>query len=288
MTGKKQSPEAGNIRSNEENRSAKVTAYNKSTYGDRIREFRRRKGLSATGLASILGVHRNYISNWESGIARPDLNRIPALCEALDVSINRFFGLPDRIPTPDENLQRLLRAYAAMDDRSRDSLIETAEALLRVQDRLLFEDCKLNFVRVFHGSQFAAAGTLNPLDDDRDGEYEYIRVNRGSETPDEIITVSGDSMEPTFHAGDDLLVHRTEQLRDGEIGIILINGEGYVKEYHVNGVRSHNEARYPFREFEEGDDVRCFGRVIGKVSDAMRPDARELEVLREYFEKEPV
>jgi signal peptidase I len=34
----------------------------------------------------------------------------------------------------------------------------------------------------------------------------------------EIITVTGDSMEPTFHDGDDLLVEHTKELSPGEIG----------------------------------------------------------------------
>lgn len=280
---REKSPIESNISTAEESRSAKTAAYNRSTYGERIRRFRTMRGLTQPKLAAILGVHRNYISNWESGIARPDLNRIPDICAALDISANQFFGMPDRAEAPDDDLRHIFRQYQSMDERSRAILTETCDSLIRVQERELFDRCRRDFVKVFHGCQFAAAGTLNPLDDDRDGEYEYIRFS-GREVPDEIITVSGDSMEPTFHAGDDLLVRRTEVLREGEIGIILINGEGYVKEYHADGVRSHNEARYPFRRFTEGDDVRCYGRVIGKVSDSMRPDARESEALHELFE----
>lgn len=284
MNHKKTDPSDSNIRSAEESKVAKITAFNRATYGERIRKYRLHRELSQPRLAAILGVHRNYISNWESGVARPDLNRIPDLCDALGISVNCFFGKPDLIEEKDPELKHICRQYALMDDRSRATLTDTADMLVRIQERELFERCRNQFVRVFHGCQFAAAGTLNPLDDARDGEYEYVRLSPGDETPDEIITVSGNSMEPTFFAGDDLLVRRTETLREGEIGIILINGEGYVKEYHSNGVRSHNEALYPFRPFTEGDDVRCFGKVLGKLNDSQRPDVKEIEVLNDIYE----
>lgn len=286
MSKQKESAEASNIRYTEGSRSSKVTAYNRSTYGERIRLYRTRRNLTPAKLAAQLGVHRNYISNWESGVARPDLNRVPELCDALGISINRFFGREDTVAAPDDRMKHILSQYLLMDERSRASLEETCDALLRVQERELFERCRNGFIKVFHGEQSAAAGTLNPLSDDRSGEYEYIRVAPGEEIPDEIITVAGDSMEPTFHAGDDLLIRRTNTLREGELGILTINGEGYVKEYHADGVRSHNEALYPFRPFEEGDDVRCYGRVLGKVSDSMRPNAREYEILSEIEEEE--
>lgn len=285
MSDRKTPAEESNIRYTQGSRSSRVTAYNRSTYGERIRRYRTERGLSQPKLAAELGVHRNYISNWESGVARPDLNRVPELCDALGISINRFFGREDAAAVPDAQLKHIFRQYQLMDDRSRAALKETCDALLRVQERELFEHCRRDFIKVFHGEQSAAAGTLNPLSDDRCGDYEYIRVSPGAEIPDEIITVAGDSMEPTFYAGDDLLIRRTETLREGELGILVINGEGYVKEYHADGVRSHNESRYPFRPFTEGDDVRCYGKVIGKVNDSMRPNAREYDILNELEEE---
>lgn len=43
---------------------------------------------------------------------------------------------------------------------------------------------------------------------------------------DTIITVTGDSMLPTFRDGDELLVEYTPEIREGEIGIFVVAGRG--------------------------------------------------------------
>ena len=67
-----------------------------------------------------------------------------------------------------------------------------------------------------------------------------------------------------------------ELVRDIKRGLI-------VKEYRANGVYSHNEAKYPFRKFCSGDDVRIVGRVLGKVTKAHRPTREESIVLDELL-----
>ena len=71
----------------------RVAAYNRATYGAVIRASRLRKGLSQPQLAKILNTSKNYVSNWEIGKARPDMNMVPALCKALDISIAELFGV---------------------------------------------------------------------------------------------------------------------------------------------------------------------------------------------------
>lgn len=85
-------------------------------------------------------------------------------------------------------------------------------------------------------------------------------------------------MEPTFHDGDDLLVEHTERLSPGEIGIFIISGEGYVKEYRLDGLHSHNP-KYKTIHPSEEDEVRCVGRVLGVIPDSWLATSRERAVL---------
>ena len=71
-------------------------------------------------------------------------------------------------------------------------------------------------------------------------------------------------MEPTYQNGDHVLVRHTSTLRQGEIGIFVIGDTGYIKEYHKDGLYSHNPAYAPIF-FSEGTEVRCIGRVIRNV-----------------------
>lgn len=43
-------------------------------------------------LAKACGVGRSAVSNWISGESSIDIERIPAICDFLDVSIDEFFG----------------------------------------------------------------------------------------------------------------------------------------------------------------------------------------------------
>jgi len=259
-----------------------VYEYNRRTYGERIRRYRIEKNLSQPQLAEILRTNKNYVSNWEVGRARPDLNMIPELCRVLGISISAFFGEPALPGELSFEERLLLKNY-------RDLSIHDRKILKKIIDSMLFEEaeeqktyCRDHFIRVFCNSRTACAGTDNTLDDRNDGEYIYIRTEESACKPDEVITVSGDSMEPTFSDGDRLLVQYTSQLADGEIGIVIINGEGFVKEFRNSGVYSHNAVSYPFRAFLPQDDVRCVGKVIGKLEKKMLPTKQEMEIIREF------
>ncbi len=87
-------------------------------------------------------------------------------------------------------------------------------------------------------------------------------------------------MEPTFADGDLVLVQHTETLRPGEIGVFIADGEGYIKEYRKDGLYSHN-ADYAPMFFREGNDVRCIGRVLGRVDDDQWPTEAQIGMLEE-------
>lgn len=265
----------------EKARAEKVAAFNRETYGEVIRASRLRRELSQPQLAALLNTSKNYVSNWEHGRARPDMNIIPQLCAALGIRIAEFFGVQGEIDqlTPEQRAH--IERYAQLNARDQATVNALTDSLLRMEDEEFRRHCQEAFVYLFHNSNMAAAGSLNVLGDIVDGECEFIRRDAESACADEIITVTGDSMEPTFYAGDDLLIEHTETLEPGEIGIFVINGEGFVKEYREGGVYSHNEAAYPFRRFYPGDDVRVVGRVLGKVTREQRPTHEEAVVLEE-------
>ena len=255
--------------------------FNRATYGEVIRSNRIRRGLSQPQLADLLHTSKNYVSNWEVGRTRPDMNMIPALCDALQITISQFFGIPGSISELSFEEQQHMRSYVELNARDRLTVDNLTDSLLAMEDDELRERCREEFLIIFHNDNMAAAGTLNYLGDDADGEQEFIRRDAISEQADEIITVTGDSMEPTYHDGDDLLIEHTETLEPGEIGIIVINGEGFVKEYRENGVYSHNAKAYPFRKFLPGDSVHIVGRVLGKVSKRHLPTKEEAVMLDE-------
>ena len=154
------------------------------------------------------------------------------------------------------------------------------DTMIQNEDAALRQRCENGFERIHRGDLRASAGTGYYLDNGVDHEFAYVRVSREACRAHEIITVSGDSMEPTFRHGDDLFVEHTQALDPGEIGIFVTGGEGYVKEYQRDGLHSHNP-QYPVLKYKEGDHVRCIGRVLGVVDKDQYATPLELEVMED-------
>lgn len=66
------------------------------TLGERIKEKREERGLSQTQLAEMVGVKTaNAISNWEKDKTEPGVEKLVALSQALDVSIEDLLAVPN-------------------------------------------------------------------------------------------------------------------------------------------------------------------------------------------------
>ena len=245
-------------------------------YARVIREGRAGAGLSQQQLADRTGVSRATVAGWETGHSRPDLDALPKLCKALGISLASFFGVREGISREERNL---LLAFRGMEEADRQAFVWQAEALAERRRASRMEELKSRVILLYRSDLSAAAGFGGTLEAEQ-GEKIWIFRDETTERADEIITVNGRSMEPTYYDGDELLVEHTDRLREGEIGIFLADGEGYVKEYRKDGLHSHNPA-YPTMRFSEGNDVRCVGRVLGKVRTEQRPSEAQIEMLEE-------
>lgn len=107
----------------------------------------------------------------------------------------------------------------------------------------------------------ASAGTGIELPEEN-YEIMSVKYTELTEQADFAVRVSGDSMEPTYCDDDILLVEGLPYINIGDIGVFVVNGDGYVKEYGGDRLISHNE-KYPDIELKEYDVVICSGRVIG-------------------------
>ena len=109
----------------------------------------------------------------------------------------------------------------------------------------------------------ASAGTGNFLED-TEPEALWVRATPESERADFVLSISGDSMEPTFFDGDLVLVEKCTDLNLGEIGIFIVNGDAYIKELGDACLISHNEKYSPIK-LSDTDSAYCCGRVIGAI-----------------------
>ncbi len=78
------------------------------------------------------------------------------------------------------------------------------------------------------------------------------------------IWVNGHSMEPKFNDGDLVLVRTQPAVDVGEIGIFIVNGNGFIKKQGEDKLISLNPD-YDDVEISEWDEVYCKGKVLGKL-----------------------
>lgn len=233
--------------------------------GKTLKELRRKCGYTqpeATELIRKLRIPIKdfHISRWENERNSPSIEQFLGLC--------KVYGVKNAVKTFFEN--DFTEFEYELNREGREKLKEYRELLI-ASGMYSPESCERNVIR-FPGrtapmySLGVSAGTGQFLDSD---DYEMVEV------PDEVplsanfaLHVCGDSMEPTLYDGETIWVHMQPTLENGEIGIFLLDGDAYVKEYQCSEdgccLISHNKAYHPIK-ISEYSETRIYGKVVYPV-----------------------
>ncbi len=229
-----------------------------------IRQRRLALGMEQKELAAKLGVHKNTVSSWEIGRTKPDIVLIPAICKELQISLYALFSVeePKARYTPRED--RLIGQYRKLDDQFKSHVDTMVNSLIQAIETVPVPDLyeiKFQPIRL-------AAGSDAGIRDISEAETLYLYDSPALHHADGVYKVNGDSMEPTYHDGDLVLVEHIPDgsaLRYGEIGAFAIGNESYIKEYQSDGLHSHN-SHYDVMRFDgDAATVYLIGRVLGVV-----------------------
>ena len=235
--------------------------------GDRIKEAREHKNLSRSELAEKANVTLSAISNYENSISSPKEPVLLKLMDILEIDANFLFqDMVEKKPsvylTPSENT--LLDKYRRLDTLSK----ELVDIVIDKELERINNECVLNDNVVDFGSykeipcypKLASAGTGEYLFDDI--PTNTIKIDsREYPKADYAIQVNGDSMEPTYYDGDTLIVERNAIPAEGQVGIFIVDGRGYVKRMGNGELLSDNKAY----ESIVGEYGKCLGKVLGKL-----------------------
>ena len=226
---------------------------------ERIRFFRERAGMEQKTLAKLIGVTGNAISNWENGRGRPDINLLPDICRALNVTMYDLFDMEDPGIRYSAGEQIFLDQYKQLSPGHRMAVDQMVDTLLKVQ---IAESVPLIRRLTFYQKSLAA-GVGDPSEIDDEGQPIFLYASREVDRADCVFTVNGDSMEPEYHNGDMVLVSRIPDAPDlqlGEVGAFIVGNETYIKVYREEGLESLNP-KYPIMHFHDAESVYLIGRV---------------------------
>ncbi|MCR4707055.1 MAG: helix-turn-helix domain-containing protein [Clostridiales bacterium] len=254
----------------------------RSEFGDRLRFFRLRRGINAPAFAKELGVAKSSVTNWETGVSFPKQELLPRLCDLLSVSPNALYGFADAEGDLSPEEREALRFYRRLSPLDRKNILSFMRAMLENRASELREECRLRWLVLPRLYDRVCAGDGTELFSDGESEPCFLPATQETRLADAVITVTGNSMEPTFRNGEHLLVRWQKEIRPGEIGVFLVGGQGTVKEYQEDGLHPHNP-KYGVIRPREGESILCVGRVLSTVPEEMRPDREHLHILQELF-----
>lgn len=232
---------------------------------DKLNMLMENRGLKRSDLSRGSGLSYTTIDGlYKKGFDNMKLQTLKAIADYFEVSIDYLVNDDFvEVEGADSEEQRLLAKYRELDDMGRRAvnaeLNSHYDRVLRVKAKILDGE----YIDIPYYEDKAAAGTGYQLND---GEYSLMRVARTRQTDraDFIVTVSGASMEPEFYDGDNVLVHAQPDVYEGEIGIFVVNGNGYIKKKGKDRLISVNR-KYKDIFVNDYDDFYCAGKIVGKL-----------------------
>ena len=90
-----------------------------ATTAERINQLRKKKGISQSELAEVIGVKNNTVSTWERGTRKPDFEALNLLSDYFEVSFEYILGSSDKEEArvkPTQNELDQLASSALADD----------------------------------------------------------------------------------------------------------------------------------------------------------------------------
>ena len=216
----------------------------------RIKERREDLKLTRIELANLIGVTPSAIANYENGVSSPKVELLYKLFDALKCDANYLYQ---------DEMTKLIKAEAQLSE-SESSHIKKYRSLEECDKKIVNDIIeRLSISRRTEHANVASAGTGQYVFDDIPPEMIEIENEMDNMHVDFAIGVNGDSMEPTYHDGDTLLIKKQSEICVGEIGIFMINGEAFVKELGDGVLISHNKK---YKDINLTENTVCIGKVI--------------------------
>jgi len=193
------------------------------------------------------------VSFWETGVSSPSIEQFLLLCDLYKVEdIGRTFNADEEG----------YRGFSRLNELGKNR-VEEYISLLRTNS--LFSDGEFEYdsnlreyIRLYDVS--VAAGTGNILDND---SYEDIEVDATIPNgTDFAVRVTGNSMMPRFVDGQIVFVRSQQWIDIGDIGIIALNGDSYIKKLGNQELISLNPMYEPIK-LSAHDAIYVFGKVLG-------------------------
>ncbi len=260
------------------------------TYIDRIKQLKSQKKITNDMLSDMTGIPLGTLSKILAGISdSPKLANIVSICGALGCSLDYILtGIPENTNnyTLDDDEIEFIENYRKLDSHGRELVSLVAEKEAERAGVAVDMGGERSAVKVIRGGasmrgeamRSVTAFQRKPIElydlpvsagtgmyiTDMESTTITIPVTQQSASASYALRIKGNSMEPKYRDGDILLVEETDTLEYGELGIFILDGDGYFKKYEGDRLISLNPEYAPIM-LDDFDSIVFCGRVTGKL-----------------------
>lgn len=222
-----------------------------------LRQFANEIDIPYTTLQSI----------FNRGLDKAGIQNVIKICQSLGIDTDALADgrieerkINDTAVTVSE--KEILKSYRLLDKYGKSAvtaLMEKEYERVKEQSMQIEEPKTIYYPKTEYLTGLSAGTGLFVFDDI---PTQLIQVSEDYKDADFVIGVSGNSMEPTYFDGDKVAVKKQQCIGIGDIGVFMISGNGYIKEFGHNKLISHNKA---YADIQIDESTTCIGKVLGKV-----------------------
>lgn len=237
---------------------------------DKLKQLRKKRGITAESFAQDIGVPLSTYTKWEFGSASPRYDKLLIIADYYGVSTDYLLGRTDKPESSDlsdvlkemqldSSTRAIICAFAELGEDQRTEFIKTLRQLSHSEPEI--RETAVRWFEKLSVHKVSAGAGYDLTDGDLWQRAKLVDCSE-LDRADFAVEVDGDSMEPTILDGEVVLVKAGAEVEEGEIGLFIYDGSGYVKERGTEGLISHNPDYAPIIPTS---DVICVGKVIGKT-----------------------
>ena len=185
---------------------------------DIIIDLCNQRGWSLSEFARKLDLPKSSISRYFNKSRQLPINKINLFADTLGVSSEYLLGI--KISNND-----LLDIYNKLDSKRQSKVYEFASHQLDEQNGIQEE----KVVYLVRGRQSAAGSMIHV--DDVDAEMGVLPSSIVPNGANELVQITGDSMEPVIKKGSEVYLRYQPTVEDGEVAIVRVEDEGVTCKY---------------------------------------------------------
>ncbi len=253
-------------------------------YIDRINQLKKEKGMTNSDLAKATDIPNGTLTKMLAGYSdSPKLSYIVSIATFFNVGIdylvsgveenhNNFtlendeIKLIDRYRKLNAHSKELVKLVINKEFELCDEVAPTRTVSLPKRATILKdlpEGFEKRTIPLFDLPVSAGPGEYLGGDSES-SETVKVKIYPETSTAAYAVKVNGNSMEPKYKSGDILIVEESSFVEYGELGIFILDGQGYFKKFAGDRLVSLNP-EYGDILLDQFEEAVCCGRVLAKM-----------------------